>query len=190
MLIGYLFDNRLLRFKEDSTFLILCANAAICEDFWLPWLSGPETKKSEFFPSLFFTLWSISLIWSNKQLMKNNKKSNIFLQNFLCKTKAYLQRANFLDLIDKQAELRHRHHKSPCQPHLRRKLLLNEVWNVRFDRINRLKLYNWDCKQLVGVTTRVSSKTGQDLETLKVLGLSGPLVPGLENWKSPGKWKH
>ena len=36
MLIGYLFDNRLLRFKEDSTFLLLCTNAVICEDFLLP----------------------------------------------------------------------------------------------------------------------------------------------------------
>ena len=33
MPIGYLFDNRLLRFKEDSTFLLLYTNAAICEDF-------------------------------------------------------------------------------------------------------------------------------------------------------------
>ena len=36
MPIGYLFENRLLRFKEDSTFLLLRTNAAICEDFWLP----------------------------------------------------------------------------------------------------------------------------------------------------------
>ena len=59
MLIGYLFDNRLLRFKEDSTFLLLCTNAAICDDFGLPknirskvsaltvW---PRNKKSEFPP--------------------------------------------------------------------------------------------------------------------------------------------
>jgi hypothetical protein len=33
MLIGYLFDNRLLTYKEDSTFLYLRSYAAICEDF-------------------------------------------------------------------------------------------------------------------------------------------------------------
>ena len=62
MLIGYLLDNRLLRFKEDSAFLFLCTNAAICEDFWLPKNIRPKksaltvqhkNKKSEFSPLCF-----------------------------------------------------------------------------------------------------------------------------------------
>ena len=59
MLIGYLFNNRLLIFTEDSTFLLLNSYAAICEEFWLtknirPKISAltvqPRNKKSEFSP--------------------------------------------------------------------------------------------------------------------------------------------
>ena len=57
MLIGPLCDNRLLWFKEDSTFWLLLTNTTICEDFllpkisgqkYMPWLSGPETKNLSF----------------------------------------------------------------------------------------------------------------------------------------------
>ena len=53
MLIGYLFENRLLIFTEDSSFFLLRTDAAICEVFWLPkisrqkcllWFSGQEDK--------------------------------------------------------------------------------------------------------------------------------------------------
>ena len=65
MLIGYLFDNRLLRFIEDSTFFRLRTCAAICVDFWLPlniWPKlfaltvGPRNKKSEFPLSVLYSL--------------------------------------------------------------------------------------------------------------------------------------
>ena len=68
----YLFENRLLRLKEDSTFLLLHTNAAIYEDFWLPKNICPDClaqkqKKIWVFPSLFFTLWLdygiFSLFW-------------------------------------------------------------------------------------------------------------------------------
>ena len=63
-------DSRLLRFKEDSTSLLLRTNATICEDFWLPknirpkisaLTVRPRNKKSQFSPLCFllsgFSMW-------------------------------------------------------------------------------------------------------------------------------------
>ena len=59
MLIGYFFDNRFFISTKDSSFLLIIAYGAICEDFWLPknyrpkisaLTVRPRNKKSEFSP--------------------------------------------------------------------------------------------------------------------------------------------
>ena len=98
MPIGYLFDNRLLRFKEDSTFLLLRTNAPICEDFWLPKnirpkisasTARPRNKKSQFSPFCFL-LSGFSMCCIKFHLCKKLKTGQVrFIR--VMKEKKYFQ---------------------------------------------------------------------------------------------------
>ena len=82
MLIGYLFDNRLLRFKEDSTFLLLRTNVRtfdcpkIFDQKYLPRLSGPETKNLSF-PLSVFLLSGFSMCCIKFHLCKKLKTGQV-----------------------------------------------------------------------------------------------------------------